>query len=162
MERRHSDGFERSLEDNIGMILDAGYDGIAADWRDRDTVRRMHGLITLDLLDSFPATQLVADLSHYVVGQELTLPVAEASQRHIRRILDRSGAFHGRVASSEQVQVEISFPRHKPWLELFLDWWAYGLQELARPVGAQRHPRHHLRVGAETLRDRRVGRQRPH
>ena len=45
MERRHTDGFERSLEDNIGMIIAAGFDGISTDWRNRDTARR----ITSDL-----------------------------------------------------------------------------------------------------------------
>ena len=31
-----------------------------------------------------------------------------------------------RVASREQVQVEISFAAHRMWIELFERWWAYG------------------------------------
>ncbi|SAK86943.1 hypothetical protein AWB79_06141 [Caballeronia hypogeia] len=45
---------------------------------------------------------------------------------HIRRILDNSWGFHGRVASREQIQLQISFPHHREWLELFLAWWKYG------------------------------------
>ena len=45
MERRHTDGFERSLEDNIGMIIAAGFDGISTDWRNRDTARRITSLL---------------------------------------------------------------------------------------------------------------------
>ena len=40
MERRHTDGFERGLEENIRMIAEAGFDGISTDWRNRDTARR--------------------------------------------------------------------------------------------------------------------------
>ena len=48
----------------------------------------------------------------------------------IRRILRNAKAFHGRVASREQIQVEISFPHHEMWLDLFLDWWRYGFAHL--------------------------------
>ncbi len=209
MERRHADGFERSLEDNIRMIIEAGFDGISADWRDRHQVRRMHGLLaphgltaegqcfpqtvddlkpvleiastfnvhhlniqpdlrprrlqdcipvlegwrrlaeqvtfpvyiethrnrmttdlyfTLDLLDCFPDLKLVADLSHFLVGREFATPVSDENHALMHRILDNSWALHGRVASREQVQIEISFPHHKPWLDLFLGWWEYGLR----------------------------------
>jgi hypothetical protein len=46
---------------------------------------------------------------------------------HERSIMRNAWAFHGRVASREQVQIEISFPHHQPWLELFLEWWDYGI-----------------------------------
>ncbi|MCP4385601.1 MAG: sugar phosphate isomerase/epimerase, partial [Hyphomicrobiales bacterium] len=45
MERRHSDGVERDLEENIRMIAEAGFDGISGDWRDREKVKRMSALI---------------------------------------------------------------------------------------------------------------------
>jgi hypothetical protein len=209
MERRHTDGFERTLEENIQMIIEAEFDGISADWRDRDQVRRMHGLLspaglmaegqcfprtiddlkpvlelatqfsvhhltiqpdlrprriqdciailegwrhlaeqvsfpvyiethrnrmttdlyfTLDLLDCFPDLKLVADLSHFLVGREFATPVSDENNAFMHRILDNAWALHGRVASREQVQVEISFPHHKPWLDLFLGWWEYGFR----------------------------------
>lgn len=84
---------------------------------------------TLDLLRELPDTRLLADLSHYVVGRELPLPPGEDDQQQIETILRNSWGFHGRVASGEQVQVPISFEQHKPWVELFSDWWRYGIED---------------------------------
>lgn len=209
MERRHTDGNERSLHDNIAMIADAGFEGISAHYTNRADVVRLNEIargsgleiegvcfprsvedlrlplelasefpvrhinlqpdvrlrrvedclplldgwmrlaenagipvfiethrdrmttdlfFTLDLLDRRPELPLLADLSHFLVGREFAFPVEEENHALIRRILDNSHAFHGRVASREQVQIEISFPHHRPWLDLFLDWWDYGFR----------------------------------
>jgi len=74
----------------------------------------------LDLLDRFPDLPLLADLSHFLVGREFADPVDEVNHGYIHRVLDNSWALHGRVASREQVQVEVSFPHHRKWLDLFL------------------------------------------
>ncbi len=213
MERRHTDGFERSLEENLKLIADAGYDGISTHYTNADAVRRTtdllrrHGMtiegqcfpraiddlqpvlelaarygchhidvqpdirprrlqdcvtllegwlrlaeqvdfpvliethrdrmttdlfFMLDLLDAVPSLRLTADLSHYLVGREFAWPVDEENHAMIRRILDHSWALHGRVASREQVQVEISFQHHRMWLDLFLDWWEYGMKSWRR------------------------------
>ncbi|HYC24586.1 MAG TPA: sugar phosphate isomerase/epimerase [Roseiarcus sp.] len=217
MERRHGDGFERSLEENVVMIHGAGFAGVSADYRDRDFVRRLSALLraggmraegqcfpktvdelkpvldiaaefgvhhidiqpdvrprrlqecipliegwrrlsdevdfpvyiethrdrmttdlyfTLDLLDCFPDLKLLADLSHFLVGREFAWPVSPENHAMIRRILDHSWAFHGRVASREQVQIEISFPHHRMWFDLFLDWWDYGFRNWRQRAGA--------------------------
>jgi hypothetical protein len=213
MERRHTDGYERTLEQNIEMIHRAGFDGVASDYRDRQYVRRLTNLIkplgmiaegqcfpktvddlkpvleiaseagvhhiniqadvrprrveecvpliegwwrlaeqvdfpvliethrdrmttdlffTLDLLDRFPCLRLVADLSHYLVAREFAWPVSEENHAFMHRVLDHSWAFHGRVASREQIQIEISFPHHRMWVDLFKDWWRYGFRSWQR------------------------------
>ena len=81
---------------------------------------------TLQLLDCFPDLKLVGDLSHFVVGREFAWPISEENHALMHRIIDNCWAFHGRVASREQVQIQIGFPHHKEWLDLFLDWWEYG------------------------------------
>jgi len=93
---------------------------------------------TLDLLDRFPAMPLLADLSHFLVGREFAWPVSPENHALIQRILDRSWALHGRIASREQVQIEISFEPHRQWVELFFRWWRYGISSwLDRaPAGA--------------------------
>ncbi|MBC2775259.1 sugar phosphate isomerase/epimerase [Rhizobium sp. AQ_MP] len=209
MERRHTDGFERSLEENIAKIAEAGFGGVSAHCHDREKVRRIAGLLpkgctyyegqcfvstvddlkpvleiaaefgvghidlhadirprtvsecipilegwmrlaeevsfpvliethrdrmttdlhfTLDLLEAMPDLPLLADLSHYLVGREFAWPVPEESHSQIERILDNSWAFHGRVASREQIQVEVSFPHHRQWVDLFLGWWRLGFR----------------------------------
>ncbi len=83
-------------------------------------------LYTLQLMQQVPEMQLSADLSHYVVGREFGWPISEEVDSQIRSILDQSSAFQGRVASREQIQLQISFPHHKDWYDLFAQWWAYG------------------------------------
>src|ERR1700677_3974407 len=92
-------------------------------------------LFTLQLLDCFPNLRLTADLSHYLVGREFAWPVDDTNHAMIHRILDHSWAFHGRIASREQVQIEISFEPHRMWVELFLDWWRYGFASWRRRAG---------------------------
>jgi hypothetical protein len=92
-----------------------------------------HGLLndlfpTLELLDAIPELRLNADLSHFVVDREFALPIGEADEAMIGRVLDRSWAFQGRVASNEQIQIQIGFPRHQPWVEQFQAWWERGLR----------------------------------
>ncbi len=209
MERRHTDGHERSLKESIEMIVEAGFDGISAHYTKRSDVvglneairgrglkiegvcfprsvedlrlplelaaefpvthinlqpdvrlRRVDDCLplldgwmrlaqdagipvfiethrdrmttdlyfTLDLLDRRPDLPLLADLSHFLVAREFAFPVTMEDDASIRRILANAHAFHGRVASREQVQIEISFPHHRPWVDLFLGWWEYGFR----------------------------------
>lgn len=81
---------------------------------------------TREMLDRVPGLPLLADLSHYVCGQEIHLPVTPRNEALIDRILSHAQAFHGRVSSSEQIQLEISFDCYKPWLDQFLLWWERG------------------------------------
>jgi hypothetical protein len=89
-------------------------------------------IFTLQLLDCFPDLRLTADLSHFLVGREFQWPIAPENHHMMHRILDNAWGFHGRVASREQVQVQISFPHQKDWVDTFMAWWEYGFRSWRR------------------------------
>jgi hypothetical protein len=107
------------------LAEDAGMEVLFETHRDRMTTDL---LFTLQLIEAVPTMKLTADLSHYLVAREFRFPVDEENNALVKRILDRSWAFHGRVASREQVQVQTSFPHNKLWLDLFLGWWEEGFR----------------------------------
>ncbi len=92
-----------------------------------------HGLLndlypTLELVDAIPELRLNADLSHFVVDREFALPINGLDDELVTRVLDRSWAFQGRIASNQQIQIQLAFPRHRPWVEQFHAWWKRGLR----------------------------------
>jgi len=91
---------------------------------------------TLRLLDRFPDLRLTGDLSHYVVGREFAWPISDENHRLMQRVIDHCWGFHGRVASREQIQVQISFAHQRDWLDLFLGWWEYGFRSWRRRAPA--------------------------
>jgi hypothetical protein len=82
----------------------------------------------LQLLDAIPELTLCADLSHMLVDREFWYPISSENQAFIHRLLERSACFQGRVASREQIQVQLSFPQHKKWFDVFADWWEEGFR----------------------------------
>ena len=92
---------------------------------------------TLRLLDSFPDLRLTADISHYVVGREFALPVDDVAHAQIHRIMDHAWAIHGRVASREQIQIQLSFPHLRHWVDLAMGWWEYGFRSWRRRAGPE-------------------------
>jgi hypothetical protein len=120
------DGWRR-LADDAGIALQI------ETHRDRMTTDLF---FTLHLLDHYPDLRLTADLSHYVVGREFAWPISEENHAYMRRIIDNAWGFHGRVASREQIQVQIGFPHHKDWVDLFMGWWEYGFRSWRRRAGA--------------------------
>jgi hypothetical protein len=83
---------------------------------------------TLQLMELVPEMRLCADLSHFVVDRELRAPVPARDQKYISSVLERSDCFQGRIANREQVQIQINFPQHQQWVEIFKDWWKEGMQ----------------------------------
>jgi hypothetical protein len=111
------------------LAEDTGVDVLFETHRDRMTTDL---LFTLQLIDAVPPMRLTADLSHYLVGREFRWPVSDTNTELIHRIVERADAFHGRVASREQVQVQISFPHHRQLLDQFLEWWGEGFRRWRR------------------------------
>jgi hypothetical protein len=84
---------------------------------------------TLQLLDRIPDMRICADLSHYVVDREFWFPLSDHDLGLMSRILQRSDSFQGRVASRQQIQLQLDFPQHQKWVELFKGWWREGLAD---------------------------------
>ena len=72
---------------------------------------------TLLLLDAIPEMRLCADLSHYVVDREFWFPLSNRDLSLISRIIERSDSFQGRVASRQQIQLQLHFPQNQKWVE---------------------------------------------
>jgi hypothetical protein len=90
---------------------------------------------TLLLMDAVPEMRLCADLSHFMVDREIRLPLSERDRGYFDRILERSDCFQGRVASSEQVQVQLAFPQHQKWVQQFREWWRQGMGSWRQRAG---------------------------
>lgn len=84
--------------------------------------------VTLQLLDLIPEMRICADLSHYVVDREFWFPLSDHDLGLISRILERSDSFQGRVASRQQIQLQLDFPQHQKWVDLFKSWWLEGFE----------------------------------
>jgi hypothetical protein len=77
-------------------------------------------LLTMSLLDAFPALRFSVELSHYVVELEINFPVRPDINAMINRILDHAWAIHGRVVGPQQVQLDSpSFASSAPHLTPF-------------------------------------------
>ncbi|MFJ9450210.1 sugar phosphate isomerase/epimerase family protein [Herbaspirillum sp. NPDC101397] len=113
----------RRLADDAGIALHI------ETHRDRMTTDLF---FTLQLLDRFPDLRLTADLSHYVVGREFAWPISDENHALMHRIIDNAWGFHGRVASREQIQLQLAFAQHQQWLALFMQWWEYGFRSWRR------------------------------
>jgi len=117
----------------IDLAAEAGLPLYIETHRDRMTTDMY---FTLDLMDAVPEMVLCGDLSHFLVGREFAgPPISPENDALMKRIIERCGAFHGRVASREQVQVSISFPQNKIWLDLFISWWEHGFRAFKARAG---------------------------
>lgn len=86
-------------------------------------------LYTLQLMEAVPEMKLCADLSHFVVGREFTWPIPSRDEHWIQQVMDRAVAFQGRIASREQIQIQIDFPQQQGWVGKFKQWWEDGIRK---------------------------------
>ena len=87
---------------------------------------------TLQLLDAVPEMRLCCDLSHYIVDREFWYPISDDNQALIQRCIERSDSFQGRVASRQQIQLQINFPQNQKWVQVFEDFWRRGFDSWLR------------------------------
>ena len=86
-------------------------------------------LYTLQLMEAIPEMKMCADLSHFVVGREFTWPIPSRDENWIQQVIDRSVSFQGRIASREQIQIQIDFPQQQGWVGKFKQWWEDGMRK---------------------------------
>ena len=103
---------------------------------------------TLQLLDAIPELTLCTDLSHMLVDREFWYPILSENQDFIHRLLKRSACFQGRVASREQIQVQLSFPQHQKWFDVFAGWWEEGFRTLATEIQPRCRSELLVRIGS--------------
>ena len=84
---------------------------------------------TLCLLDAVPEMRLAGDFSHYVVDREWRLPLTPEARAQLARCIARCDSFQGRVASRQQIQLQLDFPQHRPWVDFFRDLWRRGFAD---------------------------------
>lgn len=101
---------------DIPLLIETHRDGILNDL-----------YYTLEVIDAIPELRLCADLSHFVVDREFKAPLSIRDQGFINRVLERSDCLQGRIACREQVQIQIDFPQHQEWVDIFKQWWKQGM-----------------------------------
>jgi hypothetical protein len=104
----------------------AGEEGIAIQFETHRNCITNDLFATLELLDHVPEMTLAIDFSHFVVDREIRLPISPFFDGLFRRCLDRGESFQGRVASRQQIQLQLGFPQHRKWVDLFEGWWRAG------------------------------------
>ena len=82
---------------------------------------------TLEILQAVPELRLCADLSHFVVDREISLPLNPIQETYFEHILQRSDSFQGRISNNEQIQISVQFPQHQAWVTQFKSWWQAGI-----------------------------------
>ena len=114
--------------DFVGQCLDKGNEfGIPVHFETHRLTLTNDLLYTSQLIEQCPDLELVADLSHYVLGREMPMPVDGFHQALIQQVLSRCVSIQGRIANREQIQVPLHFTQHQDWVNQFYQWWQWGM-----------------------------------
>jgi hypothetical protein len=62
--------------------------------------------------------------------------MTDHDQALMHRIIDNCWGFHGRVASREQIQLQLNFAQHQGWVAVFMAWWERGFRQWRAKAGA--------------------------
>ena len=109
---------EMSLEEDIPVQFETHRNCITNDL-----------FFTLSLLDAVPEMRLAGDFSHYIVDREFKLPLQPWERGLLDRCIARCDSFQGRVASRQQIQLQLDFPQHGQWVALFEELWRDGFAD---------------------------------
>jgi hypothetical protein len=63
--------------------------------------------------------------------------MTDHDQALMHRIIDNCWGFHGRVASREQIQLQLNFAQHQGWVAVFMAWWERGFRQWRAKAGAE-------------------------
>jgi len=83
---------------------------------------------TAQVMDLVPEMEIIADLSHAVVGREIWLPLDGIHAQLFDKVIERAAGLQGRVANREQVQISITWAQHQVWVEAFESWWEQSMR----------------------------------
>lgn len=99
-------------------------------------------LRTVDFVQAVPEARLAIDFSHYVVAGQVPVgpgeiwPIRPELEDALELLLERTGAFHGRVSNGHLVQIDVGPHAEHPAVAHFCRWWGSGMRhwrEQAQP-----------------------------
>lgn len=137
MERRHTDGHERSLDENIAMIAEAGFDGISAHYTNRHDVVRLNETIrgTGLKIEGVCFPRCVEDL-HLALELAAEFPVSHINLQpdiRPRRIEDCLPLLDGWMRLADDAGIPVFIETHRDRMTADLLARSFGASDCINP-----------------------------